>query len=75
MGSKAMDSLAAAAGEVFVPRRVVRFMDFSGKKDEIKKRGYHDSGKPAVYVCRGAVCAAKIEDPAKLKDELTRKKA
>jgi len=73
MESKAMESLAAAAGEVFVSRRVVRLMDFLGQKDEIQKRGYHDSGKPAVYVCRGAVCTAKIEYPEKLKEELSKK--
>lgn len=75
VGSKAMGSLAAAAGEAFVPRRVMHLMDFTAQKDEIQKRGYHNSGKAAAYVCRGVACTAMIEDPAKLREELSKKTA
>ncbi len=75
VGSESMNSLAAAAGEVFVPRRVMRLMDFAAQSDKIQKLGYHNSGKPAVYICRGTVCTAKIEDPAKLKEELSKNTA
>ena len=75
LGSESMGYLTEAAGEVFVPRRVMRLMDSTRQIDEIREMGYKDSGKPAVYICRGTVCAAKIEDPAKLKEELSKKTA
>lgn len=72
VGSEPMGSLTAAAGEVFVPRRVLQILDFATQRDEIQRRGYRDSGKPAVYICLGTVCTAKIEDPSKLKEELSK---
>jgi uncharacterized protein YyaL (SSP411 family) len=69
-GNPDMTALTDAAGKSFTPRRVIRLMDFGRDEAEIAGRGYKADGKAAAYLCKGFICAARIEDPEELKKEL-----
>ncbi|MGA2193389.1 MAG: DUF255 domain-containing protein [Nitrospirota bacterium] len=74
-GGADMTALTKAVNRVFLPRRVIRYMDFGRDKDEIRKLGLHLEGPAAAYICRETKCTARIEDPDSLKRALEREAA
>ena len=47
----------------FAPsRKNVRFLDFSKDKEELKKRGYPNSGKALIFTCVGSACLPPFDD-------------
>jgi uncharacterized protein YyaL (SSP411 family) len=63
-------ALIRAAFETFVPRRVLRILDFTRDKAEIERKGYHSGDRASAYICRESTCTAKIEDPEELRKRL-----
>jgi len=74
-GSDGVAELMKAAFENYIPRRVLRVLDFARDLDEIKKRGSLASGQAAAYICRDMVCTARIDDPEALRGSLKEKTA
>ncbi|HLB24730.1 MAG TPA: DUF255 domain-containing protein [Nitrospirota bacterium] len=70
LGGPDMAALVDAAGKRFLPRRVVRMMDYARDREELRKKGLNTDGPAGVYVCRDYVCRERITDPGALGDEL-----
>lgn len=69
VGRKGSGEMAAMLREVFscyVPRRVVRIMDADKDADEISRMGYQAAEGVGAYICIGATCMSRIDNPAGL---------
>jgi len=60
----------AESQRIYVPRRVIQFLDLEEDRDRIAELGYHFSETPAAYVCVGNLCTAPITEPKEVPSEI-----
>ena len=61
------------AHEPYSQWRIVRVLDPVRDAEAIAKRGYPTQNLPAAFVCKGTMCSAPANEPAKLREAMRRK--